>query len=538
PVIPVSARKKTGLEVLMHAVAHHKDIVSDKTEHHHKSGAHRHDHHSELALVYTDELEDKIDRVSDRLLEKYPEITNLRWYAIKTLERDEDTAEKYPVDISDIEKGSLEAEFTKQKFDFIEEVIEECLVNKEDKAQSTDRIDKVLTHRVWGVPIFFGIMALVFLLTFTLGDAVKGIFETVLDGFSAAVLSWLTSIGTADWLVSLIVDGIIAGVGGILTFLPNIFILFVALAFLEDSGYMSRVAYVMDGIMGSLGLSGRAFIPMLLGFGCTVPAVMASRTLEDPKDRLKTIIVTPFMSCSARLPVYVLLSEMFFGKWAPLAALSMYALGLLVAITVAKIMSVADKNKTEHSLLIELPEYKAPSLRTVAIYVWEKVKDYLSKAGTVIFIASIILWFVLNVGPDGMTEDMGNSFGAYLGKMLAPILRPCGLGLWQIAVALIAGIAAKEVVVSSMSVLFGITNITSAAGMAGLSTLLSAEGFTALNAYALMAFVLLYIPCAATLGTIRNETKSTKTMLLTALFQLFVAWLVSAIIYNVGSLIF
>lgn len=537
PVIPVSARKRTGLEVLMHAVAHHKDIVSDKTEHHHKSGSHRHDHHSELALVYTDELEDKIDRVSDRLSEKYPEITNLRWYAIKILEQDGEVQARYPLDISDIEKHSLESEFTKQKYDFIEEIIEECLVNKDDKAQVTDRIDKVLTHRVWGVPIFFGIMALVFLLTFTLGDAVKGVFEQALEAFSQGALRGLTSIGCSDWLVSLIVDGIISGVGGILTFLPNIFILFIALAILEDSGYMSRVAYVMDGIMGSLGLSGRAFIPMLLGFGCTVPAVMASRALEDPRDRMKVIIITPFMSCSARLPVYVLLSQMFFGKWAPLAALSMYALGLLVAIVSAKIMSLKDKRDgSENSLLIELPEYKTPSLRTVAVYVWEKIKDYLSKAGTVIFIASIILWFLLNIGPHGLTENMSESFGAYIGHLLVPVLRPCGLGMWQIAVALIAGIAAKEVVVSSMSVLFGISNVTAASGMAGLSQLLGAQGFTALNAYSLMVFVLLYIPCAATLGTVRNETKSTKAMLLTAAYQLFCAWFVSALIYNIGSL--
>ena len=536
PVIPVSARRRTGLEVLMHAVAHHKDIVSDRTEHHHKSGSHRHDHHSELTLVYSDDLEDKIDRVAERLMEKYPDIKNIRWNSIKILEHDEDVAAKYKIDISDISKGSLEAEFTRQKFDFIEEVIEECLVNKEDKAQTTEKVDRILTHSIWGAPVFFGIMALVFLLTFTVGDAVKGIFESGLDFVSGSVLSWLTSIGCAEWLTSLIVDGIIAGVGGILTFLPNIFVLFLALAILEDSGYMSRVAYVMDGIMGRLGLSGRAFLPMLLGFGCTVPAVMASRALEDPRDRLKTIIVTPFMSCSARLPVYVLLSEMFFGKWAPLAALSMYALGLIVAIIIAKIISAADKKKAEHSLLIELPEYKMPSLRTVALYVWEKIKDYLSKAGTVIFIASIILWVVLNVGPRGMAADMGDSFGAYIGKFFAPVLRPCGLGMWQIAVALISGIAAKEVVVSSMSVVFGITNITSAAGMAGLSTLLASEGFTALNAYSLMVFVLLYIPCAATLGVIKSETKSTKMMIFAAVFQLFTAWAVSAVIYNIGHI--
>lgn len=539
PVIPVSARRRTGLEVLMHAVAHHKGRSGDATEHHHAPGTHRHNHHSELTLVYSDDLEDKIDRVSERLLEKYPDIENLRWHSIKLLEHDEAVMAKYKVDISDISEKSLEADFTKEKFDFIEEIIAECLVNKDSKAQSTDRVDAILTHRVWGVPIFFGIMALVFLLTFTLGDAVKVIFEKALEWFSGTAAAGLSAVGCADWLQSLIVDGIISGVGGILTFLPNIFILFLALAFLEDSGYMSRVAYVMDGIMGSLGLSGRAFIPMLLGFGCTVPAIMASRALENKRDRLKTIIITPFMSCSARLPVYVLLSDMFFGKWAPLAALSMYALGLIVAIAAAKIMSIPDKKKAnENALLIELPEYKTPSARTVFIYVWEKIKDYLVKAGSVIFIASVILWVILNVGPHGMSGDMSDSFGAYIGKFLAPLLRPCGLGLWQIAVALIAGIAAKEVVVSSMSVLFGIANITSAQGMESLRELLAGFNFTGVNAAALMVFVLLYIPCAATLGTIKNETKSTSMMFGCAAFQLLVAWIVSAAVFNIGSLIF
>ncbi len=539
PVIPVSARRRTGLEVLMHAVAHHKGRGADATEHHHQPGSHKHDHHSELTLVYSDELEDKIDRVAERLVSQYPDIKNVRWHAIKLLEYDEDVASKYKIDIGDISEASLEARFTKEKFDFIEEIMSECLVNKASKAERTDRVDAVLTHRIWGVPIFFGIMALVFLLTFTLGDAVKVVFENALEWISSVVSSGLSAIGTAEWLQSLIVDGIISGVGGILTFLPNIFILFLALAFLEDSGYMSRVAYVMDGIMGRLGLSGRAFIPMLLGFGCTVPAIMASRALENRRDRLKTIIVTPFMSCSARLPVYVLLSDMFFGKWAPLAALSMYALGLIVAIVTAKIMSIPDKKKSrENALLIELPEYKTPSARTVFIYVWEKIKDYLMKAGSVIFIASIILWVILNVGPHGMSGDMSDSFGAYIGKFLAPLLSPCGLGLWQIVVALIAGVAAKEVVVSSMSVLFGISNITSGAGMSALRELLATLNFTGVNAAALMVFVLLYIPCAATLGTIKNETKSTGMMFLCAGFQLLTAWLMSAVVYTVGSLIF
>ena len=266
----------------------------------------------------------------------------------------------------------------------------------------------------------------------------------------------------------------------------------------------------MDDIMSKLGLSGRAFLPLLLGFGCTVPAVMASRALEHKKDRFKTILVTPFMSCSARLPIYVLFSSMFFGKYAMLVCYSMYLLGIIVAIGTAFILSKIDGSKAEHALLIELPEYKSPNAHTIAIYVWQKIKDYLTKAGTVIFIASIIMWGILNFGPHGYVTDISESFGSMIGKAVIPLFKPVGLGYWQIIVALIAGIAAKEVVVSSCSVLFGIQNITTAKGMESMVATLGALGFGAANAYALMTFCLLYIPCTATIATIQRELKSWK----------------------------
>lgn len=246
----------------------------------------------------------------------------------------------------------------------------------------------------------------------------KGYFEIALEVFSNLVSNGLAAVHTSPMLTSLIVDGIISGVGGILTFLPNIFILFLALALLEDSGYMSRVAFVMDDIMSSLGLSGRAFLPLLLGFGCTVPAVMASRALENKRDRFKTILITPFMSCSARLPIYVLFSSMFFGKYAMIVCYSMYLLGIIIAITTAFILSKIDGSKATHALLIELPEYKTPSAHTIAIYVWQKIKDYLTKAGTVIFIASILMWAILNFGPHGYVTDISESFGSVIGRLI------------------------------------------------------------------------------------------------------------------------
>lgn len=540
PAIPVSARKKSGLSVLMHAVSHHADhaIQNPLIHHHHdKQSRHEHNHHTEYAMVYSDALEDKIDVIMNALACSYPTLENPRWHAIKLLEKDESVTAAFPLpDLEKIIDRSYEQEIINQKYDFIEEIIQEILVNKSEKEAFTEKLDHFLTHRIWGLPLFLGIMALVFLLTFTVGDWLKGYFEIFLESFSAAVTSGLTSLHVGDMMISLVVDGIISGVGGILTFLPNIFILFLALAFLEDSGYMARVAFVMDDIMGHLGLSGRAFIPLLLGFGCSVPAVMASRALEHRKDRLKTILITPFMSCSARLPIYVLFSQMFFPKHAMLVSYSMYLLGIIVAITTAFVLSKLDGSKAEHALLIELPEYKSPNARTIAIYVWEKVKDYLTKAGTVIFVASVILWGLLNFGPSGYVTDISNSFGSIIGKAAVPLFAPVGLGYWQIVVALIAGIAAKEVVVSSCSVLFGVQNITTTDGMSTMVATLGALGFGAANAYALMVFCLLYIPCTATIATINREVESKKLTALIIFFQFAVAWVMSFLVYHIGLL--
>ena len=527
---------------VMHAAAHHKDSKStEATSHHHHRASqtrHRHDHHGEYVMVYSDEIEDKIDLLMDALRQKYPGLENLRWYALKLLENDTEITRDYPVNLPQVLDRSYEQEIINQKYDFIDEVIGEVLVNKSKKEALTDKVDSLLTHRVLGLPIFLCIMALVFFLTFTVGDWLKGYFQVGLDAISSGVAYGLDFLHVAPLLTSLIVDGIIAGVGGILLFLPNIFILFLALAFLEDSGYMSRVAYVMDGIMGKLGLSGRAFIPMILGFGCTVPAIMASRALENKRDRYKTMLITPFMSCSARLPIYVLFSELFFPQNALLAAYSMYLLGIVVAILCAFILHLIDRKKErENALLIELPEYKAPSARTIAIYVWEKVKDYLTKAGTTIFVASIIMWVLLNFGPSGYSQDISSSFGSIIGRFIVPFFAPIGLGFWQIVVALIAGISAKEVVVSSTAVLFGVASITSPEGMASLMSSLTAIGFGPLNAYCLMVFCLLYVPCAATLATIKKETGSWGRVGLSAAFQIAVAWVITFLVYHIGLLL-
>ncbi len=539
PVVPVSARKRRGLDVLLHAAVHHKGVTApDRLIHNHASKtAHAHDHHSEFAMVYSDTIEDKIDWIIPELKKKYPDLTNYRWHAIKLLEKDTEITKKYPVDLPQVIDRSYESDIINQKYDFISEIIDEVLLHKQKQDMFTEKVDKVLTSKIWGIPVFLGIMAVTFFLTFTVGDWIKGWFELGIDFISNAVTAGLAAINAGDVVTSLVVDGIIAGVGTIVTFLPNILILFLCLALLEDSGYMARVAYVMEGIMSRLGLSGKAFIPMLLGFGCTVPAIMASRALENKRDRYKVMLVTPFMSCNARLTIYILFAEMFFGDNAMIVAYSMYLIGIVVAILVSAILHIFDRKKSENYLMIELPEYKLPDARTVGIYVWEKVKDYLGKAGSTIFIATIIIWALLNFGPSGFATDTSNSFGAVIGKWLVPVFAPIGLGFWQIVVALIAGISAKEVVVSSCAVLFGIVNASSDAGMQAFSSALSGIGFGTLNAFCLMVFCLLYIPCAAALATIRKESNSWAWMGFTAVFQLAVAWIVTFIVYRIGLLI-
>lgn len=525
PVVSVSAAKRTGLGILLHAVVHH-----------YEEGA------ADKVLTYGEEIEARIARLEVMMQARFPDHSSVRWHAIKLLENDEEVRKEHPISIINVAERSFEKEIIQQKYAYIETIVKEVLFHKEKKAAFTDRIDRILTHPFWGVPIFLLIMCFVFFMTFMVGDFLKAGFEYTLTVLSEQANLLLVSVGCASWLVSLIVDGIIAGVGGILTFIPNIVILFLALAMLEDSGYMSRVAYVMDNIMGRAGLSGKAFLPMVLGFGCTVPAIMATRALETERDRRKTMLITPFMSCSARLPVYVLISDMFFGKYAGLAAFSMYVIGMMVAIAAALAIHGWERGKerTNDCLLIELPEYKRPNARTIGIYVWTKLKDYLEKAGTTIFIASIIIWFVLNFGIKGMVENPADSFGAVIGKWLMPVLAPAGLDMWQIAVALISGISAKEVVVSSFAVLFGVGNANSEAGMAAIVNHIHMQNpdFGPVNAYALMVFCLLYVPCAATIATVKKESGSWKFTMKMVLFQLLLAWSAAVFVYQVGSLLF
>jgi ferrous iron transport protein B len=516
-VVEIIATKKTGLEELS------KEIInSSKNKELYK----------QIEVDYGKEIELQITNI-EKQLSKTINDEILRWYSIKILENDSEICEKVHIN----NNINYEEEIARKKYDYITDFINKVLTYKyEDDETYSDKIDKMITNKWAGIPIFMAMMLVVFAFTFKVGNLLAHVFSAGFKMLSDILLDILTYSGASEWLISLIVDGIVGGVGGILIFLPNIACLFMAISILEDSGYMSRVALIMDKFMRKLGLSGKAFIPMILGFGCSVPAIMTARTLEDERDRLITVLITPFMSCSARLPIYVLFSNIFFPGNEILIAFSLYLLGILVAVLVAIIFKNTLAKGKATPLILELPAYKKPSPLTIAIFVWEKIKGYLVKAGTIIFVASIVIWFLLNFNMNGKT-DITTSIGAEIGSLISPMFIPLGFGNWQATLSLIAGIMGKEIVVSTMSVIYGIGDLSIEGNTVKLFVQLMASGFTKLSAYAFMVFSLLYTPCIATLAVIKKETDSWKWTIFSFIYQFGVAWLVTMIIYQIGKLI-
>ncbi|MFF2877196.1 ferrous iron transport protein B [Gottfriedia sp. NPDC057991] len=396
----------------------------------------------------------------------------------------------------------------------------------------TDRIDRFVTHPILGIPIFLVTMFLMFKLTF---DWLGLPLSDALDGFlSGPVTDWLTNglnaIHASGFIKAVILDGIVAGVGGVLVFVPQIFILFLLISFLEDFGYMSRAALVMDRSMEMVGLTGKAFIPMIIGFGCNVPGVMAARTIEQPRERLLTILLTPLMSCSARLPVYALFVGAFFAKNQAIVVFSLYILGIVVALILAKVFS-STILKGEFSLfVVELPPYRMPQGKALFRSTWDKGKGFIRKAGTFIFGGSVVIWLLSYMGPSGLGVSMDDSFLAMIGGILTPILAPLGFGTWQAGASLLTGFLAKEVVVSAMNIIYHVPNANSLQGI--LST-----QFSALSAFSFMVFVLLYVPCLATVATIRKETGSVKWTYFSVGYALVIAYVLALMIYQVGSLL-
>ena len=401
---------------------------------------------------------------------------------------------------------------------YVHGILTETLTHaKDDKYQTRlERIDKVLTNPWLGFPIMMAILYFVFWCTFTLGAYPQDWIEAGV-GITG---EWLRGLLAESWWSSLLIDGVLQGVGAVLAFLPNIIILFFFISLMEDSGYMAREAFIMDTIMHRVGLHGRSFIPMLMGFGCNVPAIMAARDIQNPKDRVLTMLMVPFMSCSARLPVYMLFVDTFFERYKALVMISLYAIGICLSVLFAVIMKHTKWFRQDNDDTVnELPEFRLPKARNTAAHIWERVADYLQKICTVILWASIIIW-ALEYFPTQDLGDLEHSYLASIGQFISPILEPLGFD-WKMSVCLITGLPAKEAIVSTLAILYG-GDITSA-------------GFTPLTAFAFMLFVLLYFPCVATIATLRREAGPTWAWF-TVVHSLLLAWLVSFAVFQIGSL--
>ncbi|AIQ11851.1 ferrous iron transport protein B [Paenibacillus durus] len=396
----------------------------------------------------------------------------------------------------------------------------------------TERLDSILTNRYLGLPIFLAFMYVLFKTTFEwVGAPLSDLLDGLLAGpISTGTSSFLDTVGASDFVHALLVDGIIGGVGGVIVFVPQIFILFLIISFVEDSGYMARVSLVVDSIMERMGLNGKAFIPFIIGFGCNVPAVMAARSIEQPKERMLTTLLLPLMSCSARLPVYLLFAAVFFPENQAAVIMTMYALGVVFALLLCKLFSKYLFKNESSVFVIELPPYRMPQLKSLSRSTWEKGKGFLRKAGTIILAGSVIIWIMSYAGPTGLGVDMDNSFLAKFGGLVAPLLEPLGFGFWQAGSTLVPGFLAKEVVVSTMNIIYH------APEAAGLEAQIS-QAFTPLSSVSFMVFILLYTPCLATVGVIKKETASWKWTFFSIAYAVVLAYLVSLVIYQGGRLL-
>ncbi len=465
------------------------------------------------------------------LAKKYPS----RWVAIKLLENDEEVLKKLkgsPAEkeirkkLKAIDTDEMEAHMADKRYEAIGSILPQTCSICVPKMNVSDMIDKVVTNKYLGIPIFLAMMWGAFEITFTFAVPFMEIIDMIFGGL-AGVISGMGN----GWLPSLLGDGIIGGVGSVLIFLPNILILFWILALLEDSGYLARAAFIMDKLMYNLGLHGKSFIPMLMGFGCTVPAIMATRSIEDNKDRMITIMVAPFMSCGARLPVYVILAGIFFGGAAGSVIFSLYALGILVAILSAVLLRKTLFKGKPAPFIMELPPYRVPTLKTSLIHMWERGQMYLKKAGTIIFLGVIIIW-VLAYFPSGVEYGSEDSYIGMMGKVIAPIFAPLGFD-WRIAVALIFGFVAKEIVIGAMGVLYGAGDNEELLSDAISDS--SSSGIYPAHALSLMVFTLLYMPCIAVVGVIKKETGSWKWTLFAVLYSTGLAYIAAFIVFRIAS---
>ena len=419
------------------------------------------------------------------------------------------------------------------RYNFIEKVCGECVVKAKESREHrrSMQIDKVLTHRIFAIPLFIAIMGLVFFLTFNVvGAFLSDVMSYAIDGLTLLADRALTAYGINPVVHSLVIDGIFAGVGSVVSFLPLIVTLFFFLSILEDSGYMARVAFVMDKLLRKIGLSGRSFVPMLVGFGCSVPAIMATRTLSSNRDRKMTILLTPFMSCSAKIPIYTLFAAAFFPGHELLVMLALYFGGILVGILVALVLKNTAFRGNPVPFVMELPNYRFPSAKSVVLLMWEKAKDFLTRAFTVIFMATVIIWFMQTFDTRlNVVENSADSILAALGRLVSPIFAPLGFGDWRMVTALVSGFTAKEAVVSTFGVILGVSTEQLGIALHSLFTTASAASF--------LAFCLLYTPCVAAVSTIKTELKSGWKTVGIVFAQCLVAWLAAFMVYHVGLLL-
>ncbi|SDO04511.1 ferrous iron transport protein B [Acetanaerobacterium elongatum] len=530
PVVPIAASKNEGVSELVKVAMSVAEAKQKPQRMDFCSGAVHRAVHAVAHMV-----EDHAERIhvparfaATKLLEGDEPMLN----ALQ-LSQNEKELLQHTVDEMEHELGTdREAALADMRYSFLDKLCGEAVV-KAGESKGTKRsvkIDAVLTHKYLAIPIFLAIMFTIFAVTFALiGPWLQGLIESGITVVTHAVSGLLTAYGINPVVHSLVIDGIFAGVGSVLSFLPIIVVLFFFLSLLEDTGYMARVAFVMDKLLRKVGLSGRSFVPMLIGFGCSVPAIMATRTLSSERDRKMTILLTPFMSCSAKLPIYAVFAAAFFPKYAALVMMTLYLMGILMGILSALVLKRTAFRGSPVPFVLELPNYRMPSMKSVALLLWDKAKDFLSRAFTIIFVASIIIWFLqtfdlrLNV-----VANSADSLLAGIGRLIAPVFAPLGFGDWRASTALITGFAAKEAVVSTLAVLTGSSLDTLSGALGGL--------FTPLAACSFLAFTLLYTPCAAAIAAVKREMESGISALLVVLYQTGVAWVAAFAVYSIGRL--
>lgn len=532
PVVPISAAKNEGIaELVTTMVATAKGKNPPKV----------------LDFCPPGPVHRCIHAVS-HLIEDHAESAGVsaRFSATKLIEGDSSFAERLDLDQNELDTiehsvQEMESEcgmdanaaLADMRYSFIEAVCEKSVVKCHESAEHrrSVKIDSILTNKYLALPMFFGIMIFIFWMTFdVIGQRLSDLLAAGIDALAALADRGLTAYGINPVVHDLIIDGIFAGVGSVLSFLPIIVVLFFFLSVLEDTGYMARVAFVMDKLLRKIGLSGRSFVPMIIGFGCSVPAIMATRTLSSERDRKMTILLTPFMSCSAKIPIYAVFTAAFFPHQAVLVMGILYIFGMLVGILAALILNKTTFRGSPVPFVMELPNYRLPSLKSVGLLLWDKAKDFIQRAFTIIFLATVIIWFLgafdLRLNP---VADSSESILAMIGRLISPAFAPLGLNDWRISTSLIAGLTAKEAVVSTLSVLLGTSTDALAATLGQL--------FTPLSSLSFLVFTLLYTPCVAAIATLRRELGSKGQTALVIVFQCVIAWFFALLVYQIGLLL-